>query len=122
MLHPGLSKLLDFPDIAGITAPRPIAVSNGGKNKLFPHQAVKHAYQKLHQIWKSQHADNRLKTKIRPKLGHIFYAEQQTLPCGFIEQNSTAIRQHALVRPMDTSTTGYPLRDLSKINSVTQVK
>lgn len=77
MLHPGLPKLLDFPDIAGIFAPKPMLVFNGGKDKLFPHSAVKEAYQKLHQIWKSQHADNRLKTKIWPKLGHVFYAEQQ---------------------------------------------
>ncbi|MBO8132917.1 alpha/beta fold hydrolase [Dickeya fangzhongdai] len=77
MLHPGLSARLDFPDVASIAAPRPMLFFNGGKDTLFPQQAVQAAYDRMHQVWQSQHADERLETRIWPELGHVFYQEQQ---------------------------------------------
>ncbi|SHO56536.1 dienelactone hydrolase family protein [Vibrio quintilis] len=86
MMHPGLPQMMDFPDIAGIAAPKPMLVFNGGKDKLFPHAAVQQAYQKLHQIWRSQQADERLVTKVWPELGHVFYKEQQLEAFGWLKQ------------------------------------
>ncbi|GAB7215163.1 hypothetical protein OS42_17740 [Dickeya oryzae] len=77
MLHPGLPAHLDFPDVASIAAPRPMLFFNGGKDSLFPQQAVQAAYERMHQVWQSQHADDRLETRIWPELGHVFYQEQQ---------------------------------------------
>ncbi|ACS84488.1 dienelactone hydrolase [Musicola paradisiaca Ech703] len=77
MLHPGLSARLDFPDVASIAAPKPMLFFNGGKDSLFPARAVQAAYSRMHRIWLSQQADDRLVTKIWPELGHVFYQEQQ---------------------------------------------
>ncbi|VEB11247.1 putative hydrolase [Yersinia pseudotuberculosis] len=77
MLHPGIANKLDFPDIASLAALRPMLLFNGGKDKLFPAQAVEQAYDKVHAIWRSQNAEPRLVTRSWPTLGHVFYQEQQ---------------------------------------------
>lgn len=77
MLHPGLPTQFDFPDVASIAAPNPMLFFNGGKDKLFPESAVQGAYEKMHRVWASQHADSKLETKMWPELGHVFYQEQQ---------------------------------------------
>lgn len=50
---------------------------NGGKDKLFPSDAVEQAYGKVHAIWRSQNAESRLLTLNWPDLGHVFFQEQQ---------------------------------------------
>ncbi len=77
MLHPGMPALMDIPDIASIAAPKPMLIFSGGKDKLFPPEAVEEAFAKVHRVWKSQHADNKLVTRTWPQLGHVFYREQQ---------------------------------------------
>lgn len=77
MLHPGMPARMDIPDIASIAAPKPMLIFSGGKDKLFPQEAVKEAFDKAHQVWSSQHADDKLLTKSWPDLGHVFYQEQQ---------------------------------------------
>ncbi len=77
MLHPGIANKLDFPDIASLAAPKPMLLFNGGKDKLFPSEAVEQAYSKVHAIWRSQNAESRLITRSWPTLGHVFYQEQQ---------------------------------------------
>lgn len=77
MLHPGLPAHFDFPDVASVAAPNPMLFFNGGKDKLFPETAVQGAYEKMHRVWQSQQADDKLETKMWPELGHVFYQEQQ---------------------------------------------
>ncbi|TYG09913.1 dienelactone hydrolase family protein [Klebsiella grimontii] len=77
MLHPSLSGRLDIPDIASIAAPKPMLIYSGGKDKLFPAEAVNDAFAKLHTVWGSQNAQDKLETKTWPELGHVFYKEQQ---------------------------------------------
>ncbi|MGY5957489.1 alpha/beta fold hydrolase [Kosakonia sp. BK9b] len=77
MLHPGMPARMDIPDIASIAAPKPMLIFSGGKDKLFPPEAVQEAFDKVHKVWSSQHADDKLLTKSWPALGHVFYQEQQ---------------------------------------------
>ncbi|WP_145494699.1 dienelactone hydrolase family protein [Yersinia massiliensis] len=77
MLHPGIANKLDFPDIVSLAAPKPMLLFNGGKDKLFPSEAVEQAYSKVHAIWRSQNVESRLITRSWPTLGHVFYQEQQ---------------------------------------------
>jgi dienelactone hydrolase len=72
MLHPGLPRFLDFPDVAGIAAPRPMLFFNGGLDPLFPADGVSVAYDKLRAVWRSRHAEERLRLKTWPELGHVF--------------------------------------------------
>lgn len=77
MLHPGLAGHLDIPDIASIAAPRPMLIYSGGQDKLFPAAAVNDAFAKVHSVWASQNAQDKLETRTLPELGHVFYQEQQ---------------------------------------------
>ena len=77
MLHPGMPAHLDIPDVASIAAPKPMLIFSGGKDKLFPPQAVRDAFTRAREVWASQQADDRLVTKSWPELGHVFYQQQQ---------------------------------------------
>lgn len=77
MLHPGLVNYMDYPDVASLAAPKPMLFYNGSDDKLFPQESVQSAYQSLHKVWQSQHADNKLETKIWPGKTHEFVQEEQ---------------------------------------------
>ncbi len=76
MLHPGLFNYLDYPDVAGMACPKPMLFYNGAKDKLFPVKTVEEAYAKMHTIWDSQSAGDKLVTKIWP-VPHEFNREMQ---------------------------------------------
>ncbi|MFE9437503.1 dienelactone hydrolase family protein [Streptomyces sp. NPDC006602] len=77
MLHPGLPRFLDFPDVAGIAAPRPMLFFDGALDTLFPADGVRVAHDKLRAVWRSRHAEERLHLKTWPDLGHVFVDRMQ---------------------------------------------
>ncbi|MDO0915900.1 dienelactone hydrolase family protein [Streptomyces sp. DT2A-34] len=77
MLHPGLARFLDFPDVAGIAAPRPMLFFSGALDTLFPADGVRVAHDKLRAVWRSRHAEERLHLKTWPDLGHVFVDRMQ---------------------------------------------
>ncbi|CAM5359872.1 dienelactone hydrolase family protein [Streptomyces aurantiogriseus] len=77
MLHPGLPRHLDFPDVASIAAPRPMLFFDGGLDPLFPADGVRVAHDKLRAVWRSRHAEERLHLKTWPDLGHVFVDRMQ---------------------------------------------
>jgi dienelactone hydrolase len=77
MLHPGLYRYLDIPDVASIAAPRPMLVFNGELDTLFPKAGVDVAYAKMRAVWASQRAGARLSTKLWPEHGHVFTVDMQ---------------------------------------------
>ncbi|MFF4271396.1 dienelactone hydrolase family protein [Streptomyces sp. NPDC001536] len=77
MLHPGLSRFLDFPDVASIAAPRPMLFFSGALDTLFPADGVRVAHDKLSAVWRSRHAEERLRLKTWPDLGHVFVDRMQ---------------------------------------------
>jgi dienelactone hydrolase len=72
MLHPGLSRHLDIPDVASIAAPRPMLFFHGELDALFPADGVRVAYDKLRAVWRSCRAEERLRLKTWPGTGHVF--------------------------------------------------
>ncbi|WP_406446505.1 dienelactone hydrolase family protein [Streptomyces sp. NBC_01613] len=77
MLHPGLARHLDIPDVASIAAPRPMLLLDGEQDPLFTAEGVQVAYAKLRAVWTSRHAAERLRTEIWPGLGHVFTEPMQ---------------------------------------------
>ncbi|MFJ3668671.1 dienelactone hydrolase family protein [Streptomyces sp. NPDC090106] len=77
MLHPGLPRFLDFPDVASIAAPRPMLFHSGGLDPLFPPDGVQAAYDRLRAVWRSRHAGERLHLRTWPDLGHVFVDRMQ---------------------------------------------
>ncbi|WP_460073268.1 dienelactone hydrolase family protein [Streptomyces sp. YKOK-I1] len=77
MLHPGLPRFLDFPDVASIAAPRPMLFFSGALDPLFPTDGVRTAHEKLRAVWRSRHAEERLRLTTWPELGHVFVDRMQ---------------------------------------------
>jgi dienelactone hydrolase len=77
MLHPGLARYLDIPDVASIAAPRPMYLLDGEQDPLFTAEGVRTAYGKMRAVWNSRHAGERLRTETWPDLGHVFVDRMQ---------------------------------------------
>ena len=61
---PGLRRWLDYPHIASIACPKPMLFINGSQDKLFPVAGAKKAFATMHEVWKSQDADDKLETEL----------------------------------------------------------
>lgn len=84
-LIPDLRLYMDYPDVASIACPKPALFFNGTKDKLFPIGGVKDAYKILHDVWKSQHADDRLVTKLWDEK-HFFNKDMQAETLRFFDK------------------------------------
>lgn len=76
MLHPFIAKYLDYPDVAGLAAPKPMLIYAGEQDHLFPKESVQAAFDKMAKIWTANGAADKLHTKFWPK-GHVFEQDQQ---------------------------------------------
>ena len=61
---PGLRQYLDYPHIASLACPKPMLFINGTKDHLFPVPGVEEAFRQMHEVWKSQKADECLDTEL----------------------------------------------------------
>jgi dienelactone hydrolase len=62
LFTPGMTRHLDFPDIASLACPHPLLVIAGRQDSLFPVPSVDAAFDKLRVVYASQHASERLET------------------------------------------------------------
>lgn len=85
MLHPGIGRYLDYPDVAGLAAPKPMLVYAGEKDGLFPRPSVEAAFSKMKRIWSANGAEAKLETKLWP-LGHVFVQEQQDAAFSWLDR------------------------------------
>ncbi|MDT0406452.1 MULTISPECIES: dienelactone hydrolase family protein [Streptomyces] len=92
MLHPGLSRHLDIPDVAGIAAPKPMLFFHGGRDALFPADGVRAAYDRLRAVWRACGAEERLRLRTWPERGHAFDAEMQDEAYAWLESVTAAAR------------------------------
>lgn len=76
MLHPFIAKYLDYPDVAGLAAPKPMLIYAGEQDHLFPKASATAAFDKMNKIWAANNAADKFSTKFWPK-GHVFEADQQ---------------------------------------------
>jgi dienelactone hydrolase len=76
MVHPGLANLLDFPDVASIACPKPMLFICGNQDKLFPVPSIEEAFARMHKVWDSQGAGDRLVTRLYDA-PHQFNAQMQ---------------------------------------------
>ena len=61
---PGLRRWLDYPHIASMACPKPMLFINGSQDKLFPKAGAEKAFNIMHEVWKSQGADENLETEL----------------------------------------------------------
>jgi dienelactone hydrolase len=76
MMHPGLLRWLDHPDVASLAAPKPTLFFAGAEDKLFPVDSVRVAYAKMARVWRAWGAADKFEAHVRPG-GHVFPVEAQ---------------------------------------------
>jgi dienelactone hydrolase len=85
MIHPGLLRYLDYPDVASLAAPKPALFLAGQADKLFPIDAVHDAFGKLRSVWHAWDADARLELRVLPG-GHEFGEAAQSLAFDWLDR------------------------------------
>jgi dienelactone hydrolase len=76
MLHPGLLRQMDFPDVASLAAPKPALFFAGAEDKLFPAASVQAAYGKMAKVWRAWGAQDKFDARLLPG-GHVFPQAEQ---------------------------------------------
>ena len=71
MLHPGLVRYLDFPDVASLAAPKPALFFAGENDGLFPAASVRTAFARMGKVWAAWKAPDRFEARMLPG-GHEF--------------------------------------------------
>lgn len=77
MLHPYIARYLDYPDVAGLAAPKPMYFTDGDQDAVNPVVGINAAYEKLHKIWAANKAEDKLVTELVKDGEHTFLPEQQ---------------------------------------------
>lgn len=85
MLIPALRRYLDYPHVASIACPKPTLFFNGTRDKLFPIEGVRDAYQEMETVWQSQGASDHLVTKLWDEK-HFFNKEMQKETLEFFDR------------------------------------
>lgn len=86
MMHPGLLRYLDHPDVASLAAPKPTLFFAGETDKLFPVAAVRAAYAKMGKVWQAYGAADRFEAIVRPG-GHEFPKEAQDYAYDWLDRH-----------------------------------
>ncbi len=63
---PSMRLYMDHPHIASIACPKPMMFLNGETDKLFAPPGVRRAFDIMHDVWRSQGADEKLTTMLWP--------------------------------------------------------
>lgn len=74
--HPGLSRLMDFSDLAGLAAPKPLLFLHGVDDKLFPEAAVRDACGHLADLYSAWRRPTAFAALYRDG-GHVFSRDDQ---------------------------------------------
>ncbi|MGW8061320.1 dienelactone hydrolase family protein [Streptomyces ziwulingensis] len=90
MLHPGLARHLDHPDVASIAAPRPMLFLGGARDPLATAEGVRAAHARLRAVWRSRGAGDRLRTEVWPDVGHAFPRRMQDEAFAWLESATAA--------------------------------
>lgn len=85
MIHPGLLRLMDYPDVASLAAPKPALMFAGQDDLLFPISSVEDAFAKMAQVWSAWKASENFESKLWP-CGHVFQAEQQNYAFDWLDR------------------------------------
>jgi dienelactone hydrolase len=86
MLHPKLGGRLDYPDVAGLAAPRPMQVLSGVDDPHFPPAVAERAFGDLRRIWQAAGAPHALDVAIMDG-AHVLTAAQQARAFAFLERS-----------------------------------
>ena len=72
---PGIMKYFDMGDLAGMTAPRPLAIVGGAKDPIFPIDSANREFAVAEKLYAAAGAPDKVRHVVGPE-GHRFYAAQ----------------------------------------------
>ncbi|KAF7600462.1 MAG: hydrolase [Candidatus Dactylopiibacterium carminicum] len=84
MIHPGLLRELDHPDLASLAAPKPFLLYSGDADTLFPLASVEAAAARMARVWQAWGATEHFTHRAWPS-GHTFTAEQQAAAWAWLD-------------------------------------
>lgn len=85
MTHPGAAALFDYPDMAGLAAPRPLLLYAGAQDALFPIDSVDAALARMGALWDAAGVPDALASKVWPG-GHAYGVEAQDESFSWLER------------------------------------
>jgi dienelactone hydrolase len=85
MLHPPLAGKLDYPDIAGMAAPKPAFFLSGNADRHFPVDVVDASFARLAGLWAAAGAADALRTEVWQG-PHVFPVEQQDVAMDWMQR------------------------------------
>jgi len=83
---PGLRRWLDYPHIASLACPNAMLFINGRQDKLFPEAGAEKAFRIMHDVWRSQGADDQLETELWD-MGHSCPQRAQERALQFLDKH-----------------------------------
>ncbi|MBD9448107.1 dienelactone hydrolase family protein [Rhizobium sp. RHZ01] len=84
MLHPQIAGKLDYPDFAGLAAPKPGYFLSGREDRHFPPAVVEAAFGRLRELWSAGRGMHNLKTAIWQG-GHEFPIPEQDAALNWLD-------------------------------------
>ncbi len=84
MLHPQVAGKLDYPDFAGLAAPKPGYFLSGRQDRHFPPAVVETAFARLHELWSEGQGAQNLTTAIWHG-GHEFPVPEQDAALNWLD-------------------------------------
>jgi dienelactone hydrolase len=91
MLHPGLVRYLDFPDVASLAAPKPALFHAGESDRLFPAASARAAFAKMASVWAAWKAADRFEARMLPG-GHEFTQPAQEAAFDWLDKQMSGAR------------------------------
>lgn len=82
MLHQGLPRYLDFPDVASLAAPKPALFFAGESGALFPAASVKTAFARMAKVWAAWKTLERFEARML----HVFAKPTQEAACDWLDK------------------------------------
>jgi dienelactone hydrolase len=71
---PNIRLFFDMGDLGGLIAPRPVVITAGKEDPIFPEHGVREAFQEMERLYRIAGASDRCKLVVGPE-GHRFYAD-----------------------------------------------
>jgi dienelactone hydrolase len=89
MLHPGLVRYLDYPDVASLAAPKPALFFAGENDRLFPAASARAAFARMAPVWAAWKAADRFEARMLPG-GHEFTQPAQEAAFDWLDRQMSA--------------------------------
>ncbi len=91
---PGLHDAMDYPDVAALSAPKPLMIIHGSRDRLFPHQTGEKAMKIIEQVYEKAGCREQLLPKLYDS-DHAFNLEMQADAYTWLDEQMSKLKNNA---------------------------